>query len=862
MRRFPFADLERWFHWAQPRLLALFIVAVPAAAAGPEFLTFTNALVIGGVGRSGRDTVHTDAIEAQLVTGQWRTPAAGDKLIGPDDRAQVWEAIQANAEGWFENRAFRGGYALTAATLERPRTLILDAAGHSCVYVNGELRAGDPYANGSVLLPVALPAGRSEFLFNVGRGRLRARLTESKGPAFLNPADVTLPDFIVGEREPVWASIVVVNATTNTTERLWLEVAGAANKGSDRFPVTVLPLSARKVAFQVRPPHGFRGGECPFEVRLVHREQGESIRFDKVPLKTGVRTLSQQHRRTFVSGIDGSVQYYAVNPPTIPPAQPPALFLSLHGAGVEGSGQAAAYSPKSWGVIVSPTNRRPFGFDWEEWGRLDALEVLAEAKARYHTDPSRTYLTGHSMGGHGTWSMGATFPDQFAAIAPSAGWISFRTYARGGRTNDDSGPMAVMLRRAAASSDTFNLVSNYVNQAVYVLHGDADDNVPVSEARAMRERIAGFHRDVDWYEQPGAGHWWDASDEPGTDCVDWQPIFDLFARRRIPALNEAREVRFTTVNPGVSSQCRWLTVEQQIHPLEPTHIVARFDPGQRRIVARTANAARLRFDISPLFRAGASIQLELDGLKITNIAWPDWSPSGSLRRPAPSAPASLTVERGPAGWALAGPANPAEKNPRRYGPLREAFTGRMLFVYATQGDATENAWALAKARYDAESFWYRGNGSIDVIPDTAYVAHPEHFVRSDGHRRNVILYGHAEANAAWPALLGTSSVQVRRGSVRIGDRELRGEQLAAFFLRPMPGDDVALVGVVAGSGSVGARLTERMPVFLAGPGFPDCLVVDPTMLAKGVEGVATAGFFGTDWSVGTGEFVWAGEPKQ
>ena len=86
-----------------------------------------------------------------------------------------------------------------------------------------------------------------------------------------------------------------------------------------------------------------------------------------------------------------------------------------------GSGQARCYAPKSWGHVVAPTNRRRFGFDWEDWGRMDAMEVLEEAQARFGTDPRRTYLTGHSMGGHGTWNLGAHFPDRFAAIAPICG---------------------------------------------------------------------------------------------------------------------------------------------------------------------------------------------------------------------------------------------------------------------------------------------------------------------------------------------------------------------------------------------------------------------------------------------------------
>ena len=107
----------------------------------------------------------------------------------------------------------------------------------------------------------------------------------------------------------------------------------------------------------------------------------------------------------------------------------PGLVLTLHGAAVEAIGQAEAYAPKPGLHIVAPTNRRPYGFDWEDWGRLDALEVLDLAQRTLQTDPRRTYLTGHSMGGHGTWHLGVTFPDRFAAIAPSAGWISMMSYA-------------------------------------------------------------------------------------------------------------------------------------------------------------------------------------------------------------------------------------------------------------------------------------------------------------------------------------------------------------------------------------------------------------------------------------------------
>src|SRR5262249_32906041 len=60
------------------------------------------------------------------------------------------------------------------------------------------------------------------------------------------------------------------------------------------------------------------------------------------------------------------------------------------------------------------------------------------------------------------------------------------------------------------------------------------------------------------------------------------------------------------------------------------------------------------------------------------------------------------------------------KGPPRFGPFRQAFQRRMQFVYGTRGTPEENAWAAARARFDAETFWYRGNGSVDVLPDTAF----------------------------------------------------------------------------------------------------------------------------------------------
>ena len=94
-----------------------------------------------------------------------------------------------------------------------------------------------------------------------------------------------------------------------------------------------------------------------------------------------------------------------------------------------------------------------------------------------------------------------------------------------------------------------------------------------------------------------------------------------------------------------------------------------------------------------------------------------------------------------------------------------------------------------------------------------------------------------------------------------GLRWVVGDDLSCLMIRPRPGSDVASVGVVAGTGIVGMRATDRLPYFVSGVAYPDCVVFDQSVWAKGIAGVRVAGFFGLDWTVTRGDFAWASEGK-
>jgi dienelactone hydrolase len=540
------------------------------------------------------------------------------------------------------------------------------------------------------------------------------------------------------------------------------------------------------------------------------------------------RVLPEANRRvTFMSDLDGSVQFYG-HLPAARDQRPKALVLSLHGAGVDALNQSGSYAAKPWAHIVAPTNRRPFGFNWEGWGRHDALEVLLRGIRELDVDPHRVYLTGHSMGGHGAWHLATLYPDLFATVGPSAGWVSFWSY-RPSRPVEPSSPVEELVQRATLSSHTLEFAPNLEPLGVYVLHGDGDDNVPVDQARLMVDRLAGFHRDDLVHEQPGAGHWWDLDEEePGVDCVDWAPMFDFFIRHRRPSLDEVRRVRFSVADPAVSAWNAWVCLARPREPFVIASVDAFLQPGRHRITATTDNVETVGFDVESL--GTETVTAVLDGSEVSAAVPED---------------GVVWFRRDAGGEWQATPESPrTEKGPHRYGSFRDVLRNRVQFVVATGGTPEENALAYASARQDAEYLWYQGNGSVPVLPDTLFdpAGEPD---------RNVVLYGNADTHRHWTTLVD-GEVEVRRDRARVGDRVFEASGIGVLAVRPRPDSETGSVGIVAATGAAGTRLLWGRPYLAPGFSFPDLTLFEDV---GGGKVVRFAGFFANDWSVAAGTFA-------
>lgn len=114
------------------------------------------------------------------------------------------------------------------------------------------------------------------------------------------------------------------------------------------------------------------------------------------------------------------------------------VILFLHGRGERGQEgmwqtqiglpQAIRDHPERWPfVVVMP--QCSMDRYWTDKDMLAmAMAELDQETAEFHGDPARTYLSGLSMGGYGSWELARMYPARWAAVAIAAGGI-FWSYA-------------------------------------------------------------------------------------------------------------------------------------------------------------------------------------------------------------------------------------------------------------------------------------------------------------------------------------------------------------------------------------------------------------------------------------------------
>lgn len=173
-------------------------------------------------------------------------------------------------------------------------------------------------------------------------------------------------------------------------------------------------------------------------------------------------------------------------PPAYEPALPWPLLIGLHGGGpdgkardeVVGSGDSAmnfyADLAGKFGVLVACPDAQVAGWDNKVNEEL-VRDVIAEMRLLYNVDVDRIHLTGHSMGGYGTWDLGPKMADVFATVSPAAG----------------------------QGSNLQPLIESHT--PIFIYHSD-DDFISVETDRQAAKRLQESDLDFVYTEVPKQGH--------------------------------------------------------------------------------------------------------------------------------------------------------------------------------------------------------------------------------------------------------------------------------------------------------------------------------------------------------------------
>lgn len=180
------------------------------------------------------------------------------------------------------------------------------------------------------------------------------------------------------------------------------------------------------------------------------------------------------------------------------------LMMFLHGAGERGDNLELVkkHGPAKMieqgkefeFIVVSP--QCPAGDWWPE--KIEELTALLDhIEGKYDVDKDRVYLTGLSMGGFGSWSLGCAQPGRFAAVAPICG--GYEPY----------------------------LAERMKDVPVWAFHGAKDDVVPVSRSRDMVEALKKAGCDARLTVYPEADH------DSWTETYNNAELYEWFLAHRI-----------------------------------------------------------------------------------------------------------------------------------------------------------------------------------------------------------------------------------------------------------------------------------------------------------------------------------------
>lgn len=164
----------------------------------------------------------------------------------------------------------------------------------------------------------------------------------------------------------------------------------------------------------------------------------------------------------------------------------PVMVMGAGGRGPRGpgAGPGAGAPPPGAPAPAAEVPPGPTPEQIARWSEQDVMNVLAMMRKEFNVDSKRIYLTGHSMGGAGTYFLGSKHADIWAAIAPVA-------------------PASFLMNQNRA--DILKGIKD-AGVPLLLITGDADEAVPVANTRMWHDTIKELGMEHEYIEVPGVTH--------------------------------------------------------------------------------------------------------------------------------------------------------------------------------------------------------------------------------------------------------------------------------------------------------------------------------------------------------------------
>lgn len=480
--------------------------------------------------------------------------------------------------------------------------------------------------------------------------------------------------------------------------------------------------------------------------------------------------------RAYRSGVDGSVQPFAVTYPSDygkDPRKKWRLDVVLHGRDSSinevkflyqhGTGRAATKGQDYVRLEVYGRGNNAYRWAGESdvFEAIQAFQNVEQAFGRGPLlDPTRIVLRGFSMGGAGSWHLGLRYPDRWCVIGPGAGFTTTHGYV--GKMPDQLVPYQEKCLRMY---DAVDYAENAFNVPV-VAYGGSDDP-QLQAAKNIEAKLKPLGIPMKLLVAQGLKHEFPPEWQKKAEALYAEHTIAGRGREEYPA--KVRFVTYTLKNPS----CAWVEIVSLGKHYDQARVEAeKTDTG---FVVKTANVRALRLRL-PEFDAAARINVKIDGQELSA------RPRGNQNL------ANVYLERRGETWADALPQRLLVDRLRRLqktsglqGPIDDAFMTSFICVRGTG-----KPWHAATQAYvDADLKRFRAEWDKYLRGDLP-VKNDDEITEEDINTRNLILFGDPASNSILGQVADRLPMKWTKDAIELGGKSYAASEHVPALIYPSP----------------------------------------------------------------------------